>query len=37
MTISSDEEFREGAGRRLPRFLFDYIEEGAYRTGGLEV
>jgi L-lactate dehydrogenase (cytochrome) len=30
MTIASAADFREAARRRLPRFLFDYIDGGAY-------
>lgn len=30
MIISSTTDFREAARRRLPRFLFDYIDGGAY-------
>ena len=30
MRISSASDFREAARRRLPRFLFDYIDGGAY-------
>lgn len=30
MTIASIADFREAARRRLPRFLFDYIDGGAY-------
>lgn len=28
--VSSTTDFREAARRRLPRFLFDYIDGGAY-------
>jgi L-lactate dehydrogenase (cytochrome) len=30
MIVSSSTDFREAARRRLPRFLFDYIDGGAY-------
>lgn len=30
MIVSSTTDFREAARRRLPRFLFDYIDGGAY-------
>ena len=30
MIISSSDDFREAARRRLPRFLFDYADGGAY-------
>lgn len=30
MIISSSNDYREAAKRRLPRFLFDYIDGGAY-------
>jgi len=30
MIISSASDYREAARRRLPRFLFDYIDGGAY-------
>ena len=30
MIISSANDFREAARRRLPRFLFDYADGGAY-------
>ncbi|MET3666036.1 FMN-dependent L-lactate dehydrogenase LldD [Caulobacter sp. 1776] len=30
MIVSSTTDFREAAKRRLPRFLFDYIDGGAY-------
>jgi L-lactate dehydrogenase (cytochrome) len=30
MIIGSTQDFREAARRRLPRFLFDYIDGGAY-------
>ncbi|WP_197417211.1 MULTISPECIES: alpha-hydroxy-acid oxidizing protein, partial [unclassified Sphingomonas] len=30
MIISSTADFREAARRRLPRFLFDYADGGAY-------
>lgn len=30
MIISSGTEFRRAAKRRLPRFLFDYIDGGSY-------
>ena len=39
MIISSTTDFRDAARRRLPRFLFDYIDGGAYaeRTLGRNV
>jgi len=39
MIISSTTDFREAARRKLPRFLFDYIDGGAYaeRTLGRNV
>jgi len=39
MIVSSTTDFREAARRRLPRFLFDYIDGGAYaeRTLGRNV
>jgi L-lactate dehydrogenase (cytochrome) len=39
MIVSSTTDFREAAKRRLPRFLFDYIDGGAYaeRTLGRNV
>jgi L-lactate dehydrogenase (cytochrome) len=39
MRISSASDFREAARRRLPRFLFDYIDGAAYdeRTAGRNV
>jgi len=30
MIISSASDYREAARRKLPRFLFDYIDGGAY-------
>lgn len=30
MIISSASDYREAAKRKLPRFLFDYIDGGAY-------
>lgn len=30
MIISSPDDYREAARRRLPRFLFDYVDGGAY-------
>jgi L-lactate dehydrogenase (cytochrome) len=30
MIVSSTTDFREAARRKLPRFLFDYIDGGAY-------
>lgn len=30
MIIASANDYREGARQRLPRFLFDYIDGGAY-------
>ena len=30
MRIASVADFREAARRRLPRFLFDYIDGGSY-------
>ena len=30
MIISSPTDYREAARRKLPRFLFDYIDGGAY-------
>ncbi len=30
MIVSSTQDFREAARRKLPRFLFDYIDGGAY-------
>lgn len=35
MIISSPSDYREGARRRLPRFLFDYIDGGAYAEATL--
>ena len=39
MIVSSTTDFREAARRKLPRFLFDYIDGGAYaeRTLGRNV
>lgn len=39
MIVSSTTDFREAARRRLPRFLFDYIDGGAYaeRTMGRNI
>lgn len=39
MIVSSTTDFREAARRRLPRFLFDYVDGGAYaeRTLGRNV
>ena len=39
MIVSSTTDFREAARRRLPRFLFDYVDGGAYaeRTMGRNV
>lgn len=36
MIISSTHDFREAARRRLPRFLFDYIDGGSYDEVTLE-
>ncbi len=30
MIAANVQDFREGARRRLPRFLFDYIDGGSY-------
>src|SRR5580698_1358274 len=35
MIINSGKDFRVAAKRRLPRFLFDYIEGGSYAEGTL--
>lgn len=35
MIIASPTDFREAARRRLPRFLFDYADGGAYRESTL--
>ncbi|WP_197419116.1 MULTISPECIES: alpha-hydroxy-acid oxidizing protein, partial [unclassified Sphingomonas] len=35
MIISSTADFREAARRRLPRFLFDYADGGAYAEATL--
>ncbi|HET9510862.1 MAG TPA: alpha-hydroxy-acid oxidizing protein, partial [Sphingomonas sp.] len=35
MIISSASDFREAARRRLPRFLFDYADGGAYAEATL--
>jgi hypothetical protein len=39
MIVSSTTDFREAARRKLPRFLFDYIDGGAYaeRTMGRNI
>ncbi len=36
MIISSPRDFREAARRRLPRFLFDYADGGAYNESTLQ-
>src|SRR6478752_10882148 len=36
MIVSSTTDFREAARRRLPRFLFDYIDGGAYAERTLQ-
>ncbi|MBO9708862.1 MAG: FMN-dependent L-lactate dehydrogenase LldD [Caulobacter sp.] len=36
MIVSSTTDFREAARRKLPRFLFDYIDGGAYAERTLE-
>src|SRR5262249_19618885 len=36
MIISSTLDFREAARRRLPRFLFDYADGGAYNEHTLQ-
>ncbi|WOI54178.1 FMN-dependent L-lactate dehydrogenase LldD [Parvularcula sp. LCG005] len=35
MLVSSPEDYREAARRRLPRFLFDYIDGGSYTEATL--
>lgn len=36
MTLASTKDFRRAAQRRLPRFLFDYIDGGAYDERTME-
>ena len=36
MIISAPTDYREAAGLRLPRFLFDYIDGGAVTEGTMK-